>query len=367
MCGNERYIGEPHGKAIAIQAGLDPSQYTVLAVKDPDDLNECHETLLALAERVEAEQGMDCHVVANYTGGTKTMSVALALVGLMTEKWDLSINVGPRIDLIKVTAGDVPVSIYKWQIFCQARLDGVRKSIRDFDYTYAMYTLTEMLSHPLPKEFRDRLIKARQLCQAFDLWDKFDHAKALELLSNYGAIFSPHLLVLKGILGKVKNSSGYKRVGDLLNNADRKAHRGYYDDAVARLYRATELFAQTRMKKQFGYSSDSLTLNDLLEELRPEYQGRVREANKLIMGLKEDYELLARHDDSVGKIFVQNSGRILDALKRRNQSIGAHGLKPLGEDDYRFVKDVLKRFLEDAAQNAGIDILIPQFPQELIL
>ena len=54
------------------------------------------------------------------------MPVAMALVGLMTERWDLSVNVGPRIDPINVTAGDVPISIQKWQILCEARLDRVR-------------------------------------------------------------------------------------------------------------------------------------------------------------------------------------------------------------------------------------------------
>ena len=366
-CGTKHYIGNTSGKAIAKRTGLDQSRYTVVTVDDPDDLNECHDTLLALAKRVEEEHGADCRVVANYTGGTKTMSVAMALLGLMTERWDLAVNVGPRIDLIKVTAGDVPISIQKWQILCEARLDGVRASIRDFDYACAMSTLTDLLAHSLPKPFRDQLIVARQLCQAFDLWDRFDHDGALTLLTPYGARFSVYLLPLKGLLGKTKKSSGYERVGDLLNNAERKAHRGYYDDAVARLYRATELLAQIRMERQYRYRSDSLTLQDLPENLRAAYTCRVRDDGRLILGLRDDYELLARHDDPAGVLFMTNQRKLLDALKRRNEGIGAHGLKPLSEEDYRYVKGVLTTFVDNATRDAGIDVRIAQLPREGIV
>jgi len=230
-----------------------------------------------------------------------------------------------------------------------------------------MFTLTDLLAHPLPKPFRDRLIQARQLCQAFDLWDKFDHTVALTLLTPYGARFSVYLLPLKGILEKTKKWSGYERVGDLINNAERKAHRGYYDDAVARLYRAMELLAQTRMERKFGYHSESLTLKDLPEHLRAAYGDRVRDEGRLIFGLRDDYELLARHDDPVGILFEKNRRKILDALKRRNEGIGAHGLTPLGEEDYRYVHGVLTAFLDNAAQDGGIEFRIAQLPREGIV
>ncbi len=366
-CGTEHYIGEPTGKSIAARTGLDRTRYTVVTVEDPDDLNECHEALMVLAKRVEEEHGHDCRVVANYTGGTKTMSVAMAFVGLLTERWDLSVNTGPRIDLIKVTAGDVPVSVHKWQILGEARLDEVRRSIRDFDYASAMRTLTELLAHPFPKPFRDRLLAARQLCQAFDLWDKFDHAGALDLLAPHGARFNAYLPTLKGILGKTKKRSGYEAVGDLLNNAERRAHRGYYDDAVARLYRATELLAQIRMERQHGYRSESLTLQDLPENLRAVYTSRVRNDGRVILGLRDDYELLSRRDDPVGALFMNHESRLLDALKRRNESIGAHGLKPLAEQDYRYVHAVLAEFLDGAARAGKLTFRITQLPRDGIV
>lgn len=366
-CKNKFYLGNPKGKAIVVQSGLNESRCEVVTVSDPDDLNECYEKLLKLADLIETQHGKNCQVVANYTGGTKTMSVTMALIGLLTEKWDLSINIGPRNDLIKVKSGDVPVRIDKWRVFCQTQIESVRKSIRDFDYAFANHLVTEMLQNPLDKTFRTKLLAAAQLCQAFDLWDKFEHDKALELLKPYGNHFSQHIITLKQILQKQRKDSGYEMVGDLLNNAARKAHRRYYDDAVGRIYRATELLAQIRLKKQYRYDTSSILLTNLPENLQKQYMSRVREKNKLVLGLQEDYELLSKLNDPVGQKYFQQKKEIKDALSYRNNSISAHGLKPLDENDYRYVKDTLQGFIESASKEINIDFKIPQFPQEGIL
>lgn len=351
-------------KSIVEEVGLDKSQFDIFSVVDPDDFNECYTKISEIANKIEETHGQYGQIIANYTGGTKTMSVAMALVGLMTEKWDLSVNIGPRTDLIKVRGGDVPIIIDKWRIFCQTQIESVRGSIRNFDYAYAVQATTEMLQHPLNKTFRDKVIEARQLCQAFDYWDKFAHNKALNLLALHGHRFSRHVIILKQILGKQRNSTGYELVGDLLNNAERKAHRKYYDDSVGRIYRATELFAQIRLKKHYGYDTSNILLTDLPEDLRREYESRIREDNKLILGLKEDYELLLKLKDPVGRKYDEQKSKIIDALSKRNNSIGAHGLEPLGEGDYRNVKETLHGFIENISKEIAIDIQIPQLPKE---
>jgi len=117
-CGYEYYPGNPRGKAIVFQTRLEKGQYEIVTIDDRDDLNECYEKLLALAETIN-EKYDNSQVIANYTGGTKTMAVAVALMGIMTPQWELSLNIGPRQDLISVRSGDTPVDIDKWSIFCQ--------------------------------------------------------------------------------------------------------------------------------------------------------------------------------------------------------------------------------------------------------
>ena len=243
----------------------------------------------------------------------------------------------------------------------------LRKFIRNYDYAYANYMITEMLQHPLDKTFRNKLLKAAQLCQAFDLWDKFEHHKALELLEAYGSCFPQHIINLKQILGNLRKVSGYEMVGDLFNNAARKAHRKYYDDAVGRIYRAMELFAQIRLKNKYHYDTSNILLTDLPENLQKEYESRVRENKKLMLGLNEDYELLSSLDDPVGRRYLGERKKIKDALTYRNNSIFAHGLKPLDENDCRYVKDTLKGFIESVSKETNIDFQGPQLPQEGII
>jgi len=110
-----------------------------------------------------------------------------------------------------------------------------------------------------------------------------------------------------------------------------------------------------------------MKLNDLPAELRPKYQNRVREDNRLIFGLRDDYALLADLNDPLGVAFEMKNKQLTDILKKRNTSIFAHGSNPLSVADYRKVKDNLAGFMADAAASANIDYFVPQFPQENIL
>lgn len=364
-CGHEYYLGNPKGKAIVVQTRLSKDKYQIVGVADPDNLTECYSKLIGLANSIR-EKHPDAQVIANYTGGTKTMSVAMALVGTMTQEWDLSLNKGPRLDIIKVRAGDTPVVVNKWQILSEQRLESVRKALANYDYALAEAIVSECLLHPLEAGFQNKLLKIKQICDAFNFWDRFDHKQALELLKPYGKEFSQYIIVLKRILKQTK-STGYELVSDLLTNAERKATQERYDDAVARLYRATELFAQIRLEQIRGYKLGKLKLEELDEYLRPEYSKYVREGGRLILGLREDYELLYKLKDPIGEEFKQNESKILDALSYRNSSIFAHGITPLRENDYMLVGDRLRGFILKSAKRINLKLEIKQLPRQAIL
>ena len=364
-CGHQFYLGNPKGKSIVFQTGLRESQYEIVSIDDPDDLNKCYSKLVDLAKSIE-ERYPDAQIIANYTGGTKTMSAAMALVGSMTQEWDLSLNKGPRLDIIKIRAGDTPVVVNKWQIFAEQRLESVSEALRKYDYALAEATVSELLMHPVEPEFQKKLLRIRQVCEAFNGWDKFDHRKPLDLLTPYGKDFSSYIVILKKILKRTK-CAGYELVADLFNNAERRAAQKHYDDAVARLYRATELFAQLRLEETRGCRLGEVNMEELPEQLRPEYSKYAKEGGKLVLGLREDYELLYRVQDPVGKEFKEYEGRILGALKYRNSSIYAHGITPLEEKDYNLVNDVLKGFVLRAALRIKIDLETKQLPGEEIL
>lgn len=56
-CGNEQYLGNPKGKAITVQAGLDTSRYEIVAVGNPDDLGECYAAVRGLLAGIEEKHG----------------------------------------------------------------------------------------------------------------------------------------------------------------------------------------------------------------------------------------------------------------------------------------------------------------------
>lgn len=360
-CGHEYYTGNPKGKAIVVQAGLKSEQYEIITVDDPDNLNDCYNVLTELSEKLRKTES-NSQIIANYTGGTKTMSVAIALVAIMTQEWDLSLNKGPRSDIIKVRSGDYPVVVNKWQIFIKQSLQSVKSILENYDYAQAEELAAALLRHHPEPALQEKLLRIGRLCKAFDYWDKFEHIKAIDLLEVYGGVFPDYLIMLKKILGKTKNS-GYEAVYDLINNAERRAKQKRYDDAIARLYRAAELFAQVRLEKIKGYKSNNLLLSDLDEKLQPEYAKLARPDGKLLLGLREDYELLNKLGDPIGRKFKENENKIIEALKARNLSILAHGTTPLREDEYKRISETLTEFIVQSAECVGLKIEFEQLPR----
>ena len=253
-----------------------------------------------------------------------------------------------------------------WGIFCQLQMDSAKRAIENYGYSSADSLLSELSQHSLESSLEKRIIRDRLLCKAFAYWDKFDHAAALNLLEREAQGFVEYILILKKILGKMQ-TTGYELVVDLLLNAQRRAAQSHYDDAVARLYRATELFAQIRLKKEYGIDTSDLKLNQLKDDIRPYYESRVRDDGKVMLGLREDYELLLRLCDQTGKIYENQKARVIDTLKRRNQSIVAHGLTPLMKNDYQSVWDILKGFIDEMAEKISLTMEFKQLPTKGIL
>jgi CRISPR-associated protein (TIGR02710 family) len=362
--------GTQKAKSVVTQAGLKPEQYQKIVLQGDtgqDDLKECYLKVSGLAKEIESNHPK-ADVIANYTGGTKTMSVALAMAATMRERWDLSLNVGSRVDLIKVSSGtDVPVVIDKWSVYSRLQIESVAKVLARFDYAGADAILSHLSSKPMDTSLQAQLVRARQLARAFDLWDRFDHEAALAIFEPLAGTFPEHIVPLKRLSGSIAKASGYERVGDLLRNAERRAVQHRYDDAIARLYRAVELFAQVRLKTPHGIDTGNVEVNGLPAEHREAWRSRMRDDGKLVLGLREDYQLLEQLGDTVGEVWKPQEARVMDSLKRRNESIGAHGLSPMGETDYTKVYEALTHFLAAAAESISVKLDAPQLPGEEIL
>ncbi|MGQ9496779.1 MAG: TIGR02710 family CRISPR-associated CARF protein [Desulfotomaculales bacterium] len=363
--------GDPCGdtrKAIVYQLGLRPDAYTKIEVADPDDLNACYKAVREVSAEITARFGPGAEVIANYTGGTKTMSVALALFAIIEGNWKLTLNKGPRCDLVKVRVGDIPVSVDKQVVALTLLRNQAREFLKRYAYEMADTVLAEATGNQLLSgSYQDELLRARRLCQAFHFWDIFDHARALELLRAVGGKrCAPFIEALLSLTGE-RRATGYELVIDLTFNARRRAEQGRYDDCVARLYRALEMLAQVRLQKEWGIETGNVELAKLPEHLHERCNRLADTDGRIRLPLKKAYDLLADLDDTVGRLWQENQQRLLAALEGRNSSILAHGVQPLHRENYEAYATVMEDFIWQVLETLGVKTRCHQLPREELL
>ena len=353
--------------SIVAQLGLSAQQYRVVEVPDPDAFPEIYASCRnALRELMEEFPGAHC--IADYTGGSKTMSVGLVLAALECG-WQLSLVRGQRPDLVRVADGtELAGLVNAWEVRARQLLEEARRLFNDYAYASAGALLEGLVQQsPLPPDL-DRTVRVWvAYCRGFDAWDRFDHARAVQILATLPGEGVPWPF-LKALAGRT-HATGYEAVLDLVRNAERRAARGRYDDAVARLYRACELLAQVRLgQREPPLDTNNLDLERLPPDLRPRYE-KMRELNEMRgwgpevkLGLMEDYLLLADLDDPLGRVFRPLENRLREALHRRNHSILAHGGEPLDEAGYQEMRAVVGELVEKGLATLGVRISAPQFP-----
>ncbi len=279
--------------SIVAQTRLAESDYKTVLVDDPDALNECYEACCRVEKEIHTEAEQSGHrplIIANYTGGTKTMSAALLLYSVH-RGWELKCNVGPRQDLIKVRVGDVPMRVHAGRVLVDRHLGMVEHFLAGFHFAEAADFLTNVLSQEeVPRRARDSLIACRNLCLGFNAWDRFEHAEARYLLEPHARHCSAHFVFLKRLLGETKPHTGYEMVEDLIYNARRRAVQQRYDDAVARLYRAVEMLAQKRLQISYGIETSDVDLSKVPDPFKSVCHHQAANEEKIKIGLTLTYQ-----------------------------------------------------------------------------
>lgn len=356
------------------------SDTDLIRLDNPDDLAECYRQIAAKMKALQQENPSD-EQYADYTGGTKTMSLSLGMAAL---DYGVSLYLttnATRENLIRVERGQsterAPTTLLTVERIINQDLP---QFLQDFNYSGAIATLQALLqSMELPADPKRHIRQLRDIYAGFEAWDRFDHLEAWNLLSMHLDRKHPHILGLKRVLHSRQSidpefqapavipGHGYELVEDLLLNAQRRAHQQRYDDAVGRLYRALELLAQIRLKQAYDLETGDLDVAKLPEALRDTYAAeRNPRTNKIQIPLWKSYQLLSQlPDDPLGKHFDPQANRLQDALKTRNYSLLAHGFTPITNRDYQASGEVIQTFIETA-----LAVLIPTqqrnpFPQFL--
>ncbi|MBC7328634.1 TIGR02710 family CRISPR-associated protein, partial [bacterium] len=333
----------------------------------PDDPEDCISKIISKVEEVK-KRYPNAKMLADYTGGTKTMCAALFWVA--THKaLDICLTTGIRRNLIAVVGGETTRKIPLSFPYYEELHSTVDFLLENFHYTSAEELIRAVLSkHEFSSEIQDDLQKKFEIIGIFRLWDAYDSLGAFKKAQPYRKeLWQDYLCFWDKVIGdRIKMEKEFKEeveqerisishkdapikyavVQDLLLNAERCEVRGRYDEATARLYRALEALAQLRLKSEYGIDTSDVDVGLLPERLREHYESR-RKEGKIRLGLVDAYELLNELDDVIGKAFKLKEGELREVLRKRNQSTLAHGFKSISEDEYKGIREVMEGFIKE--------------------
>ena len=326
---------------IPTQAGLRDDQYELIHVP-ADNLDEVFRILCAAIQRL-GQRFPNGQLLADYTGGTKTMTAGLVSAALESDGVELQLVTGSRADLIKVRSGMEAVT--------QANVERVRleRAMRPYVAAWRRFAYAEAyqglagLARPRDSALAARLALLRDLSRGLDAWDRFDHATALTALEPYrpriGAEWKAMLMALKWLTTEDETQEP-ARLLDLWRNAERRAAQGRYDDAVARVYRLLEWSAQWLLRTRSGIE----TGNVQAEQVPPGMNLESNAKGRIQVGLMAAWELVAHYqpDSPAGGFIRAEKNTLLNWLKIRNESIFAHGFRPVAENNWQLLAEWMK-------------------------
>ncbi len=386
-CGHQE--GETHPSIVA-QSGLSAEQYDVVQV-DVDNIDNIEKCAYAVEDAYNKALARDPEalIIADYTGGTKTMTAALVRLatGRHAQQSRLSVVTGQRGNLRTVVGGTETAMRHSAAGFAlDEQWHAALQLFNGYHYASCDELLREISRQEPPPHLQRKVRDLTTLARGFDHWDRFDHANAYHLLHTVGTLAGPHLRDVKTLAKGVDAETGWGArhvlpVYDLLRNAERRAAQGRYDDAVARLYRALEMLAQNRLRTAHDIDTGGVDPGHLPEQARLRLLARPRApatdegmdepvagqaagpGKRVRIGLRDGYLLLADLGDPVGRAFQARQTQLLTMLERRNKSILAHGTQPIGKKEYDGLVEPVEEMVAQASAETDIRIQpLAQFP-----
>lgn len=368
VCKSSNNAQIPDLPSIPTQANLSEDTYDVCIVPS-DDFDEAfmaiHTKLMDLKTRYPGRP-----LVADYTGGTKTMTAALVTAVLETGDVELQLVTGNRSDLFKVKDGT--------QTAISANADMVRlnREMSPFIAAWDRFAYGEAylgfasIKSPRDYNLKGKLFRCRDLSKAFDLWDRFDHTQALAFLDIYSGSgakkLGSYLASLRILVDQDNEKRTPMQLFDLYRNAQRRATQGRYDDAMARCYRLIEWTAQWILGCFHGIDCGDLAEKDIPDGLTiiPAHD------DKLKASLTNAWKIIKdRHEGPAREFILKNYNHLRNRIIDRNNSILGHGFTPIDVGiwnrmeawmDSEFIPMLL---LE--SRKVGIRKLVPQLPQTM--
>jgi len=348
---------------IPTQTGLSEDSFVVRRIPT-DDLEQAFSQITEKLETWKKEF-TEARIIADYTGGTKSMTGAMILAALEQEGVELQLITGGRQNLLSIKEDEYGVLASVQKLRLRKRMNPLIQLWQSFSYEQAGRGMSELLRSTRGQN--TELKRLRGLSLAFAAWHRCDYPEAQRLLSVYKKVFrntlSSYLQTLS-FLCKPSNRQEPMKLLDLELNIERRIAQGHYDEAVAISYRLWEWTAQWLLKHYCGIQTADIQKSDLPDSIviHPNHDGKIQ------AGLFKAWELLEykRPESPAGIFFKQQRKHLKNIVLIRNQSIFAHGFKPISQAEWEEIKswmdDYFLPMLHEECRNAGVSFEPPQLP-----
>lgn len=376
---------ESRATADAIQKELDwQPQARFIEVAAYEELAPCYRAVRDRLREILAETKVPAaEVQVDYTGGTKTMSAALVLAA--AEVFQQFSYVGgqqrAKGGLGVVLDGKERV-LYQGNPWNELAIREIERA-RDLWSAHQFDIAARVLSEVAPRTQRARRFGALgKLAEALAARHRLDFKEARNLLGRLNNQW-PDLFDGQEDFGLCAFSRGAFEIcraccegaahprflRELLDNALRTAAQGRYEDAAARLYRAMEMQGQIWLAEKTDHLFKNGTcaaarvaeipsvLTDRHVFCRAPDGGDVR------LSLEQIFRILATLDHAQAIRIVHDlddstagggHSRWRIATEKRNTSILAHGVLPIGETGFEQMRQLAAEFLGfDLAREAN--------------
>jgi len=356
------------------------TRFEVDLIENENDLMECYQKAKECVARPFWLHIPKEKVIVDYTGGTKNMSVSLALAAI-DQGYGFSYvggNKRTREGVGTVESGHEKIftHINPWDFMAVNERKRLIIHFNTYQFKAALEILDELSENA--RSMRRTYHRLRKLVEGYSQWDLFRHTEAENCIRGAGLddlSESPDEGVRK-IAQRTKefylpflqnlitcSDRGRKpcrpMILDLCANAQRRFFEGKTDDAILRLYRVMEMLAQDRLLDSHGIETGNVPEEKIPESLRASYRERYKNprTNRIEIPQNAAFELLRELDDPLGHAYCDAKKRIRDIQSARNTSYLAHGFSSSRQETYENFCEFVKKL-----GKIGDDEL-PKFPQ----
>ncbi len=302
--------------------------------------------------RAARREHPDHRLVADYTGGTKSMTGALLMAAFAEEGVIVQFMAGERNNLNQVVPGsEEPRPMLADLVTADRDFAAAAQAVKSYDYAAARRILDDLRrrlvkSHRTPPaDWRKRFELAYRWTGALAYWDAFHHPQAWNSVQakdkSQDSVLreladSGHLEPLQDLASSKKEPS-WRVCADLWLNALRRGERGRYDDGVARLYRLVEAAAQTQLWQRHRRHSKAFPWDEVPDRLRFGLRPRCQNGREVVdLALHGTVKMLHHLDPSDEFVALYAESSLREGsfqgpgwLAARNSSILAHGFAPI--------------------------------------